>query len=299
MSSTHPVAELRIVVDATLDLRARPDHRAECVTEVLMGSRLRVLEERGGGRWLGVVAPDGYRAWARSWGTIPARTGWPMSGVYVSASVETIRREPGIGSPAVAPVVLGCRLRLGSGSRRGWRRVSTPDGRDGWIPARSIVSDRLPDEGRFWDPPPRNEPFPRETDFARASLDRVLQRGLSLCGSPYRWGGMSPIGIDCSGFTRLILGLEGIALPRDAKDQAKALRGWWIETSLGRLRAGDLVFFGRDPRSIDHVALALGGGSGRLVHASGRVRISSLVAGSRGFEGDLAGRVCRIARPPW
>lgn len=86
-------------------------------------------------------------------------------------------------------------------------------------------------------------------------------------GTPYRAGGSSRKGTDCSGFTRAFMAEEfGIELPRTSRDQARA----GTPVTRADLRPGDLLFFDlrRNRYAIDHVAIYVG--EGRFVHASPR-----------------------------
>lgn len=51
--------------------------------------------------------------------------------------------------------------------------------------------------------------------------ENIIETSLLLLNSPYLWGGRTPFGIDCSGFTQLIYKINGYKIDRDAKDQAK------------------------------------------------------------------------------
>jgi gamma-D-glutamyl-L-lysine dipeptidyl-peptidase len=263
-----------------------------------MGSRLRVSAERESGAWLFVLAPDGYEAWARGWGTCAEEPG--VEGdehVFVDIPMAMVRRDPSAFADPVTPVWMGSRLRVVSGSSRGWRAVATPDGRRGWIKVTSITADPRAESGGFWDPSEAPEPDPAAV--AEFDVPKVRSRARSLLGFPYRWGGTTPAGFDCSGFIRLILGLEGIRLPRDARDQEKALRPWQIDEDdfdPARLRAGEIVFFGPSSGHAIHVGIGIGGRPGRFIHSTGRVRISSLAPGDLSYEEDLAGRVRSVIR---
>ncbi len=86
--------------------------------------------------------------------------------------------------------------------------------------------------------------------------------------APYLWGGRSPFGIDCSGFTQLVYKLNGYQLPRDASQQVE------IGTALSfveEAEAGDLAFFDNEEGNIVHVGMVLN--NQQIIHASGCVRI--------------------------
>lgn len=89
--------------------------------------------------------------------------------------------------------------------------------------------------------------------------------------APYQWGGRSPFGVDCSGLVQLLFSLFGIALKRDARDQA--LQGQLVSL-IAESRAGDVAFFDNEEGNIVHAGLITGSGS--IIHASGEVRMDPL-----------------------
>ncbi len=114
----------------------------------------------------------------------------------------------------------------------------------------------------------RTIPLPAETHA-------ITVTALSLRGVPYRDGGASPSGFDCSGFTHYVYGQHGVALPRLATDQFDV----GTEVTRTELEPGDLVFFATTASGPSHVGLALGGDE--FVHAPsqrGEVRVERLSA---------------------
>ena len=97
---------------------------------------------------------------------------------------------------------------------------------------------------------------------------KILNTAKLFLGIPYLWGGRSTFGIDCSGFIQTVFKINGIALPRDAKDQVE--HGKNIEF-MDNIKPCDLVFFGDPEGNITHVGMAIG--DGKIIHASGMVQI--------------------------
>jgi cell wall-associated NlpC family hydrolase len=260
-----------VVSLASLDLRRRPDHRSELRSQLLMGEVVRRLStDRRKAWWEVENRADRYRGWARAWGLIEvtaaraARWRRKATGRVIRAYDE-VREGPGRGA-LVTPLVW--QDRLIPGTRRGrYRRVELPDGRQGWVEATALEVGR-----------PRRRP--------------MVARIRSLLGVPYLWGGRTPLGLDCSGFTQQVLAEQGIQLPRDADQQYRVSR------PIGRdamPREGDLVFFGRSGRPLEHVGIVLGGGY--FAHARGRVQIGSLASSNPLYDRPLAAQLRGFRRP--
>jgi len=106
---------------------------------------------------------------------------------------------------------------------------------------------------------------------------KIIESAQSYLGTPYRYGGTTPEGFDCSGFVRHVFGENGINLNRTSYEQFRQGKA----VPLSALRPGDLVFFGKVKREhcrIEHVGLYIG--EGRYIHAAssrtGQVMISEL-----------------------
>jgi len=99
----------------------------------------------------------------------------------------------------------------------------------------------------------------------------LIENALIYLNAPYLWGGRSPLGIDCSGFTQLVYRLQGIKLPRDAYQQAEIGNTLsFIEES----EEGDLAFFDNSEGNIIHVGMIMK--DNYIIHASGKVRIDRI-----------------------
>ncbi|HWI55262.1 MAG TPA: C40 family peptidase [Desulfobacteria bacterium] len=92
---------------------------------------------------------------------------------------------------------------------------------------------------------------------------RILALGMSLRGTPYKFGASSPKGFDCSGFTSYVFkNAAGITLPRTSRGQASA----GVHVDKTDLQPGDLVYFNTNGSGISHVGIYTGGG--KFIHAS-------------------------------
>ncbi|MEO8563237.1 MAG: C40 family peptidase [bacterium] len=101
---------------------------------------------------------------------------------------------------------------------------------------------------------------PSPTAVARRVLDDADQ----FVGVPYVWGGNTPSGFDCSGFTKFVFGRQGVGLPRTSREQARAGRG--VALDFGSMLPGDIMLFAEPKEAISHVAIYVG--SGRIIHSS-------------------------------
>ncbi|MFV9550778.1 NlpC/P60 family protein [Algibacter sp. PT7-4] len=110
-------------------------------------------------------------------------------------------------------------------------------------------------------------------NFINEKVDKsnLIKTAFTFLNTPYLWGGKTPFGIDCSGFTQMVYKLNGYKLLRDASQQAtqgEALS--FIEES----EPGDLAFFDNNEGAIIHVGIIMK--DNYIIHAHGKVRIDRL-----------------------
>ena len=116
----------------------------------------------------------------------------------------------------------------------------------------------------------------KSVDQDRASTriaNKAAEFAMQMRGSPYRYGGNTPRGFDCSGLVYYSYQRAGMKVSRSTRSQRRNSK----PISRERMRRGDLLFFDQEGRSYSHVAIYLGGN--RFIHAPStgkRVRTASL-----------------------
>lgn len=229
-------------------LHRTPEDGAEVVTQARLGDTARLLERQtseGRGWARLVLAHDGYSGWAREDAVTPGS--WPVPGapwVSVCQLLANVYAAPRVQAPLLVTAPLGAPLPLLGEGEDGWWLVGLPGGRQGFLQAGDGCRNAA---AWAWQTLPE----------LRRGLVQTARR---LLGLPYRWGGTTPWGLDCSGLVQLVYRLHGFLLPRDACDQAKDERT--VPVSREDLQAGDLLFFANH----GHVGLAVS--NWEFIHAT-------------------------------
>ncbi len=237
-----------ICLNAMIALRSNPAHHSEMTDQLLFGEIFEVVEARDDWRYIRRT-PDGYE-------------GWLESTDYIELPLEeTNSIRPSEVHVAGHPMV----------------QIKTPH-QTMWIPGGALLHHYDPGTGAFaiagrnyslMDHPAtignKTSPDGSKADAVHKFAERAA---LGYLNAPYLWGGKTVMGIDCSGFTQVVLRMCGYELPRDSHQQVH--HGQVLDFISGA-RAGDLAFFDNEEGEVIHTGIMLG--TNRIIHASGHVRI--------------------------
>ena len=163
---------------------------------------------------------------------------------------------------------------LCAGGKNGYVCVRLYDGRTGYI-KRSYIEEYV----KPIDADKLSELTEAEKTVLRKSL---VNTAMSYLGTQYRWGGKTPLGIDCSGLTSMSYMLNGVYIYRDAR----LMPGFPVrQISYDNIKEGDLLYFP------GHVAMYIG--NGEYIHSTARpgsdgVVINSLNPAADNYRRDLA-----------
>ena len=255
---------------SVVNIRKKVSFASEMMTQALLGTPVKILQEN---EWYRVQTPDSYISWVNSSSIYPMTkvefNAWNAADkIVVTSHYGFTYENADVNSQNVSDIVSGDMLKW-EGTEGEFYKVSYPDGRMAYML--------------------KNAGMPESKWLNKDSLnaESVIRTGKTLMGIPYLWGGMSAKGLDCSGFVRTVMFLNGVILPRDASQQSRVGEKIDISNGFDNLKPGDLLFFGRkatpelDERII-HVAIYIG--NQKFIHSQGYVHISSFNPQDKEFD---------------
>jgi cell wall-associated NlpC family hydrolase len=248
-----------------------------------MGMVVKVLKKGSG--YFYVQSHDQYLGWLDTYSIQltdeAGRDAWASaSKVVVTNFFGMVREQPNDESLPVCDAVAGNMFK-GTKSSGAWTSVELADGRKGFLLSSFV------------------ENYESWKSTRQLTGENIEKAAKMFVGVPYLWGGTSPKGMDCSGFTKTVFRMNGLELNRDANQQA------WMGTEVPtdpdfkNLRKGDLMFFGRKAtlergERISHVAIYLENKG--FIHSSGRVRFGSFDPTSPLYDEGNLKRLVRVRR---
>ncbi len=218
-------------------LRAKPEDSSEMITQLLFGESAVVLQQHKK-NWTKIKLDyDGYEGWIDTKQLVKIKERDASSCAYSLELFDTIFADT-----KSTWVTLGAELPLYDGM------ISKVDQIAYRFSGQAVKKKDLHVDGDL--------------------IEKLARR---LINTPYLWGGRTPLGIDCSGFSQLIYKCVGLEILRDARDQAT--QGDTIDF-VSAARPGDLAFFTKQTDKISHVGIILP--DMQIIHASGHVRVDVL-----------------------
>lgn len=179
---------------------------------------------------------------------------------YIQASTVNLRSAPSTSATIITVLSKGQPCEILE-QQNDWVYIKLTNDTYGWVAAQYISL----------------TPIPSIDGLELPLNEKIIRYAQSLLKTKYRYGGISPSGFDCSGFTRYVYAQFGYNLPHKASEQMQY--GQVIEKA--SLKKGDLVFFKTmGSKTINHVGIYIG--DNNFIHASsgaGHVKISPLNSG--------------------
>lgn len=260
------------------NLRSKPAHSSELVSQAIMGTPVRVLKMEDG--WVLVQTPDRYIAWTNQaavhlmssseineW-----RNGDRLIYTESNGSVYEDSKQTVVMSDLVAGAIV-----TKKSESKNITEVSLPDGRVGFV------------TNQNW----RN--FKQMKDTVSLIADNLIIAGKRFLGFPYLWGGTSSKAMDCSGFVKTVYFLNGVVLERDASQQINHGKEIDITSGYTNLQKGDLLYFGsKQPYKVTHTGMYIG--DSEFIHSSGFIHINSLDKNRANYNSDLVSKLVGARR---
>ena len=245
-----------IVTAIIANLHAKPNAASELIDEVLYGMPVRILEVLEDD-WVRVQTAYRYEGYCQTEHLLideVKTTTWLDEATFIiSQSFADVLQEPRIQSTKIMTLVRGSVLHYipKDGLDAEWATVQLVTGEMGYLRKKWL-----------------HEKVEANSLSEQKMREQVVQTALSYLATPYRWGGKSPLGIDCSGLCSMAYMLNGVHIYRDAE----IINDFPIkEISFDQIKKGDLLYFP------GHIAMYLG--DSKYVHASiggNEVNINSL-----------------------
>lgn len=276
------ILQWAVIQASAVYMQQSPDYESANVSQTSMGKVVEVLDTEG--YWTKIRTPEPYEGWVNTmclaFMTEEEKDAYIAAPKYICVEEYThVYSGQSLKSEPVSDLLMGDIIRKGDMETRLWAEVILPSGQKAW------VKDSKVRDFTFW---ARSYGFSREKEKKQpeptaANIVAVAKRFL---GSAYVWGGMSVKGFDCSGLAGFAYFMNGILLPRDAKDQVRC----GVSVPVEEMQAGDLVFFGET--KVSHVGICTA--PGKIIHSSQIVRSNSLDSGSADYYGRNIIAVRRI-----
>jgi len=224
---------------SAIPLRIEPNDRSEMVSQILFGEHFKVIDKSK--QWRKVrLSFDKYEGWidVKQYLEITKEYYQRLDKETTTVSSQLVDFISGKKNELI-PIVLGSTLPF-------------------------LKNNRFKLAGKEYN-------FEGQVTAKKGTKNDIIKTTFLYSNTPYLWGGKTPFGIDCSGFTQMVYKINGIRLLRDASQQASQGE---VLSFIEESEPGDLAFFDNKEGEITHVGIIMA--NNYIIHASGQVRIDRL-----------------------
>lgn len=236
---------IRIIRTTFSNVHEEATFSSQVVTQGIAWEKAELLDKNGD--WLHVRLPDGYEGWIQSFTTMEIDDGEyekyrSLEQRIMDFPFGRLMNENG---EFIGETVMGGRYPVPEGYPD---CVILPSGEQGCVQGQKL-------------------------ETVHTTRARVVALAAEMMGTAYLWGGKTEYGTDCSGLVQCCFGIEGIFLPRDAREQIKVVNDHPVASC--EAQPGDLAFFRNEKGRIVHVAIMTG--PDQFIHSSGEVKRNTFI----------------------
>lgn len=257
-----------VIGNPKVQIMEQPTKDSAVVDEIFYGMELQIKKELYNG-WLWIRTYYGYEGYVRKEAVEFVEHNHERR-EFVIAAFADVFSEPNIHAKRYLTLMRGAIVTVLIRESNGYTEIRLLDGRTAYIKTSQLQ--------------PMEQKHLSESQLRLA----IIENAKRYLGVQYRYGGKSPVGIDCSGLCFMAYLISGVVIYRDSK----MMQGYPVkEIAKKDLQPADLIYFE------GHVALYIG--EGKFIHATNQIGadgvvVQSLYPEDENYRKDLAGRILCI-----
>lgn len=273
---SEDTSEYGIISISVANLRRQPVFQAELLNQIILGTIIPIFEERNDFYY--IQNWDGYWGWVNKHGVVVGdrnmAESWQDSSHVIFNEIHGVVRKNHQKEAEIITDLVPCAILKKLECSSKLTKVGLPDGKTGYVESNLIMDEKA-------------------LQAIQPTKEDIIKISKKFLGIPYLWGGNSSKGFDCSGFVQTVFRLLNIELPRDASQMANIGREVTVKEDLTNIEVGDLLFYGKTLKRINHVSIYIG--NGLFIHSRGSICLNSLTADHPLYD-DYLNKLCLKAQ---
>lgn len=249
-ANAYDVKGGEVKVSSSVNMRAEASTSASVVDKLSNGARVAVLDESSGWYKVAYAGQNGYIS--ADYVELSDVMNVEPGAAKVTTEVLNVRSIPDTSGDVLARLTKDTKVKV-IGINNGWLKIETSSYKGYIHPDYVEIVENVVTTAA-------NGSAAASAPAASTSSTRqqIVDYAATLLGSPYVYGGTSPKGFDCSGFTQYVYAHFNISLPHSSSSQYKSSV---TKISRSELQPGDLVFFSNGGSGVGHVGIYVGNNS--------------------------------------